>query len=83
MYISISFYISISISVSIYTYAYAAISNGKRKPKQFSLIGVQLLIMQMEICSGTTLTGESRFHISTPWGFEPGSLMTGSKRVVH
>jgi hypothetical protein len=25
------------------------------------------------------LTGESRFHISTPLGIEPGSLMTGSK----
>ncbi len=34
-------------------------------------------------CSETTLTGESRFHISTPLGIEPGSLMTGSKRVVH
>jgi hypothetical protein len=79
MYISISVYISISISVSIYTYTYAAISNGKQKPRQFSLICLQLLIMQMEICSETTLTGESRFHISTPWGFEPGSLMTGSK----
>ncbi len=29
------------------------------------------------------LTGESRFHISTPPGIEPGSLMTGSKRVDH
>jgi hypothetical protein len=29
------------------------------------------------------LTGESRFHISTPWGYEPRSLVTGSKRVVH
>ncbi len=29
------------------------------------------------------LTGESRFHISTPLGIEPGSLMTGSKRVDH
>jgi hypothetical protein len=34
-------------------------------------------------CSETTLTGESRFHISTPLGIEPGSLMTGSKRVTH
>jgi hypothetical protein len=34
-------------------------------------------------CSETTLTGESRFHISTPLWIEPGSLMTGSKRVVH
>ncbi len=34
-------------------------------------------------CSKTTLTGESQFHISTPLGFEPGSLMTGSKWVVH
>ncbi len=34
-------------------------------------------------CSETTLTGESRFHIVPPWGFEPGSLVMGSKRVVH
>jgi hypothetical protein len=29
------------------------------------------------------LTGESRFHISTPLGIEPGSLITGSKQVLH
>ncbi len=34
-------------------------------------------------CSETSLTGESRFHISTLWGFEPVSLVTGSKQVVH
>ncbi len=34
-------------------------------------------------CSETTLTGVSRFHISTPVGIEPGSLMTGSKWVDH
>jgi hypothetical protein len=34
-------------------------------------------------CSETTLTGESGFHISIPLGIEPGSLMTGSKRVDH
>jgi hypothetical protein len=34
-------------------------------------------------CSETTLTGESHFHISTPLGIEPGSLMTGSKWVDH
>jgi hypothetical protein len=33
--------------------------------------------------SETTLTGESRFHISTSLWIEPGSLMTGSKRVHH
>jgi hypothetical protein len=33
--------------------------------------------------SETTLTAESQFHISTPLGIEPGSLMTGSKWVVH
>jgi hypothetical protein len=38
---------------------------------------------QGDLCSETTLTGESRFHISPPGGFEPGSLVTGSKRVVH
>jgi hypothetical protein len=34
-------------------------------------------------CSKTTLTGESRFHISTPLGIDPGSLMMGSKQVDH
>ncbi len=34
-------------------------------------------------CSETTLTGESRFHISTPLWIEPRSFMTGNKRVVH
>ncbi len=34
-------------------------------------------------CSKTTLTGESRFHISPPKGFDPESLVTGSKQVVH
>ncbi len=34
-------------------------------------------------CSETTLTGESWFHISPPRGFEPGSLVMGSKRVDH
>jgi hypothetical protein len=29
------------------------------------------------------LIGESQFHISTPLGIEPGSLMMGSKWVVH
>ncbi len=29
------------------------------------------------------LTGESQLHINTPHGIEPGSLMTGSKRVDH
>jgi NADH:ubiquinone oxidoreductase subunit 3 (subunit A) len=29
------------------------------------------------------LTGESQFHISTPLGIEPGSLMMGSKQEVH
>ncbi len=28
-------------------------------------------------------TGESLFHISTPLGIEPGSLMTGSKGLTH
>ncbi len=29
------------------------------------------------------LTGKSQFHISTPLGIEPGSIMTGSKQVDH
>jgi hypothetical protein len=33
--------------------------------------------------SETTLTGESRFHLSTTLGIEPGSLMRGSKQVDH
>ncbi len=32
-------------------------------------------------CSKTTLTGESWYHISTPRGFEPVSLVAGSKQV--
>jgi hypothetical protein len=38
--------------------------------------------MKQRPCSETTLTGKSRYHISTPLGFEPGSLMTGSKWVT-
>jgi hypothetical protein len=36
-------------------------------------------------CSETSLTGESRFHISTPppRGFKPRSLVMGSKGLVH
>jgi hypothetical protein len=32
-------------------------------------------------CSESMLTGESRFHINTPLGIEPRSLMMGSERV--
>ncbi len=32
---------------------------------------------------GTTLTEEFQFHLSTPLGIKPGSLMTGSKWVDH
>ncbi len=39
--------------------------------------------MKIWSCSETTLTGESRFYASTPLGLEPGSLMTGIKRVDH
>ncbi len=39
--------------------------------------------MFLLVYSETTLTGESRFLISTPLRFEPGSLMTGSKWVDH
>jgi hypothetical protein len=46
----------------------------------FSMYRTSCLI---EACSETTLTGESQFHISTPLGFEPESLVTGSKRVIH
>jgi hypothetical protein len=46
---------------------------------QFS--GTEVFILLR--CSDTTLTGESRSHISPPWGFKPGSLVTGSKQVVH
>jgi hypothetical protein len=34
-------------------------------------------------CNETTLTRESRFHISIPPGIEPKSLITGSTRVDH
>ncbi len=33
------------------------------------------------ICSETTLTGESWFHISPLRGFEPVTLVAGSKQV--
>ncbi len=33
------------------------------------------------VCSETTLTGESRFHISPPRGFKPVTLVAGSKQV--
>jgi hypothetical protein len=32
-------------------------------------------------CSATTLTGESRVHKSPPRGFEPVTLVAGSKQV--
>jgi hypothetical protein len=38
-------------------------------------------ILHITICSETTLTGESQFHISPPRGFEPVTLVAGSKQV--
>jgi hypothetical protein len=38
--------------------------------------------LSVDSCSETMLTGESRFHISTTLGIEPGSLMTGSKGLT-
>ncbi len=40
-------------------------------------------MLQLLFCSETTLTGESRFHISPPRRFELVSLVVGSKQVVH
>ncbi len=34
-------------------------------------------------CDSKTLTGESRFHISPPTGFELKSFVTGSKGLAH
>jgi hypothetical protein len=50
-----------------------------------TLPGTALLLFLMKsiCCSKTRLTGESWFHISTPLGIEPGSLIMGSKRVDH
>ncbi len=42
-----------------------------------------MVVSDVLFCSEKMLTGESRFHISTPLGIEPGSLKTGSKRVDH
>jgi hypothetical protein len=42
-----------------------------------------MLANLLRLCSKTTLTGESWFHISPPRGFEPVSLVAGSKQVVH
>jgi hypothetical protein len=47
------------------------------------IINYSIIAEIKKLCSETTLTGESRFHISTPLGIEPGSLMTRSKQVVH
>jgi hypothetical protein len=44
---------------------------------------VAIILFKALHCRETTLTGESRFHISTPLGAEPGSLMTGSKGLTH
>ncbi len=49
----------------------------------FSFILLPLTYCITWICSETTLTGESQFHISPRRGFVPGSLVTGSIRVVH
>jgi hypothetical protein len=45
--------------------------------------GVLLKVSKLLKYSEKTLTGHSRFHISTPRGFEPGSIVMGSNRVVH
>ncbi len=44
---------------------------------------VQDLIYILLCCSETTLTGESRFHRSTPLGIEPESLLTGRKGMTY
>jgi hypothetical protein len=31
-----------------------------------------LLVFYIDFCSETTLTGEFQFHLSTPWGSNPG-----------
>jgi hypothetical protein len=44
-------------------------------------VSIDREIGELTECSETTLTGESRFHISPPWGFEPVTLVAGSKQV--
>ncbi len=50
-------------------------------------VGDEVLLMINHVgvttveASEATLTGESRFHISTPRGFEPVTLVAGSKQV--
>ncbi len=39
--------------------------------------------VELEYCSETALTGESRFHTRTPLGIKPGSLMMGIKGLAH
>ncbi len=55
----------------------------KQKFSDASRGGVLGILKILQACSQTTLTGEPWFHICTPRGIEPGSLMTGSKRVDH
>jgi hypothetical protein len=50
---------------------------------EYCRIWTRAAVAKTAACSEITLIGESRFHISTPLGIEPGSLMTGSKRVNH
>jgi hypothetical protein len=50
---------------------------------EITLFTYPLIIRVLTDCGETLLTGESRFHISTPLGIEPGSLMMGSRRVDH
>jgi hypothetical protein len=47
------------------------------------VVNVPFLIPYAFDVARKKLTGESWFHISTPLEIEPGSLMTGSKRVDH
>ncbi len=49
----------------------------------FSWLPICISIITNLFCNNieTTLTGESRFHMSTPQGFEPVTLVAGSKQV--
>ncbi len=55
----------------------------ERQEKPIPAKSISLLGIFIVCCNETTLTGEPRFHISTPLGIEPRSLMTGSKLVDH
>jgi hypothetical protein len=58
------FCIRIYTHIYMYVYIYAAISNRKRKPRQFSLIRLPLLIGQTEVCRMSLCWPKNKWKLS-------------------